>query len=198
MLDDAGHVIRDGFTSNEAAWQWVDNQEGKPASDLIGRAGETTTPCKRCYGTSATLGAGRGPHSASLLCACGAHLGWLPKAAFDFITNTVTRFGADPSSPIILRGALDHAEEVKAMAADKRFDDTNRGVLFRDDKKSKDGDRDYSGSINVGGTEYWLSAWIKTSKAGRKFMSLSVKPKNETAVTNGKSRSEDMNDSVGF
>jgi uncharacterized protein (DUF736 family) len=59
----------------------------------------------------------------------------------------------------------------------KTFDDTNRGVLFREEKKSEPADRDYSGSINIGGTEYWLSGWIKTSKKGSKFLSLSVKPK---------------------
>ena len=58
------------------------------------------------------------------------------------------------------------------------FDNTNRGVLFNEcDKKQTDKDCDYGGSINVGGTEYWLSAWIRTSKKGLKFLSLSVKPK---------------------
>jgi hypothetical protein len=88
-------------------------------------------------------------------------------------------FGAD-MQPIILRGALDHAEEVKAMKINT-FDNNNRGALFKDDKKSKDTDRDYSGTINVDGTEYWVSGWIKTSKKGTKFLSLSVKPKTEAA-----------------
>ena len=51
------------------------------------------------------------------------------------------------------------------------FDNTNRGALFRDDKKQSDKDRDYSGSINIEGREYWLSAWVKTSAKGTKFMS---------------------------
>jgi hypothetical protein len=50
-------------------------------------------------------------------------------------------------------------------------------ILFRDEKKSEPADRDYSGSINIAGTEYWLSGWVKTSKKGGKFLSLSVKPK---------------------
>jgi len=57
------------------------------------------------------------------------------------------------------------------------YDNTNRGVLFKNDKKEKDTEADYRGNINVGGQEYWLNAWIKTSKKGGKFMSLSVKPK---------------------
>ena len=57
----------------------------------------------------------------------------------------------------------------------KRFDETNRGVLFNNrDRKSSEKDRDYGGKVNVEGKEYWLSGWIKTSKKGLKFLSLSL------------------------
>jgi hypothetical protein len=36
-----------------------------------------------------------------------------------------------------------------------------------------------TGSIDVNGVEYWVSAWSKTSQAGAKFLSMSVKPKDE-------------------
>jgi hypothetical protein len=162
-------------------------------NSLVGRVVEMPTHCPRCGGYDASIGHGRGPHAASLLCACGNHLGWLPKAAFNFIHETAVHFGADVYEPIIIRGAL----EAAAMT-EKKFDDTNRGVLFRDDKKTKETDRDYSGTINVNGEEFWLSAWVKTSKAGRKFMSLSVKPKAEAATPSGKSRAEEMSDGVSF
>jgi uncharacterized protein (DUF736 family) len=58
------------------------------------------------------------------------------------------------------------------------FDNTDRGALFRNDKKETDAHPDYKGSINVGGTDYWLSSWLKTSKDGKKYMSLSVKAKD--------------------
>lgn len=58
------------------------------------------------------------------------------------------------------------------------YDNTDRGALFRNDKKETETHPDYKGSINVGGTEYWLSSWIKTSKDGKKYMSLSVKAKD--------------------
>lgn len=58
------------------------------------------------------------------------------------------------------------------------YDNTNRGALFKNegDRKRENGP-DYSGSLNVGGEEFFLDAWIKTSQNGRKFMSMSVKPK---------------------
>jgi hypothetical protein len=57
------------------------------------------------------------------------------------------------------------------------FDDSNRGALFRE-QKQQETDRDYSGTINIGGTDYWLSGWVKTSKKGEKYLSLAVKPKD--------------------
>ena len=58
------------------------------------------------------------------------------------------------------------------------YDNTNRGVLFKNDRKESEKHPDYKGNINVGGVEYWLSAWIKESAKG-KFMSLSIQPKEE-------------------
>lgn len=58
------------------------------------------------------------------------------------------------------------------------YDNTNRGALFKNDKKSEDRDPDYRGNINIDGKEFWLDAWINTAKKdGRKFMSLRAKPK---------------------
>ena len=58
------------------------------------------------------------------------------------------------------------------------YDNTNSGALFKNQKKATDKHTDYTGSLNVDGTDYWLSAWIKDGKSG-KFMSVSVKPKEE-------------------
>jgi hypothetical protein len=63
------------------------------------------------------------------------------------------------------------------------YDNTNRGMLTRNDKQGNESRPDYRGSINVAGVEYWLSAWIRegregTKLEGQKYMSLSVQPKD--------------------
>ena len=93
----------------------------------------------------------------------------LPDEAKDFIEAVTAHFGAPPA--VIFHNKRKHGSMTE------KFDNTDRGVLFRDDKKAKPEDRDYSGSINIAGAEYWLSGWIKTSKKGAKFLSLSAKPK---------------------
>lgn len=64
------------------------------------------------------------------------------------------------------------------------YDNTNTGILSKNDRKEKDTHPDYSGTINIGGVEYWLSGWVKegregTKMAGRKYFSLAVKAKEE-------------------
>lgn len=64
------------------------------------------------------------------------------------------------------------------------YDNTNRGVLFKNDVRDNPKRPAYRGTINVGGTDYNLSAWIRESqKTGDKYMSLSVEPKQEKAVS---------------
>ena len=62
------------------------------------------------------------------------------------------------------------------------YDNTNRGALFKNDKKESDSHPDYTGNINFDGNDCWLSGWVKESKDGRKFFSLSVKRKEAAPV----------------
>lgn len=65
------------------------------------------------------------------------------------------------------------------MAYTATFDNTNRGSIFKNDRKEQDSHPDMKGTINVEGVEYWISGWKKTSKDGKNFISLSVRQKEE-------------------
>lgn len=55
----------------------------------------------------------------------------------------------------------------------------NSGSLFKNDEKESKKHPDYKGQAKIEGIEYWLSAWVKESKSGKKFLSLSIQPKDE-------------------
>lgn len=63
------------------------------------------------------------------------------------------------------------------------YSNANRGAIFKNEDKQQDNHPDYKGSLNVNGVDLWVSGWLKTSeKTGKKFMSLSVKPKEGKPV----------------
>jgi|SRR6516165_8376756 hypothetical protein len=57
---------------------------------------------------------------------------------------------------------------------------------------------DYKGSINIGSNDFWLSAWVSTSKSGDKYLSLSARPKTESKNPAPKAESKkiDFNDEI--
>jgi hypothetical protein len=65
--------------------------------------------------------------------------------------------------------------------SNQQFDRNNTGVLFKNDRAANERAPQYKGSINIEGTEYWLSSWVKDGAKG-KFMSLSVTPKEQQAA----------------
>lgn len=53
----------------------------------------------------------------------------------------------------------------------------NSGALFKNDKEGGNPNwPDYKGKVMVAGVEYWISSWLKKSKTGTAFMSLSFAP----------------------
>jgi hypothetical protein len=50
------------------------------------------------------------------------------------------------------------------MKINTRYDNTNRFVLFVNDRKEDDNDPDRTGSININGVEYFLNGWLKKDK----------------------------------
>ena len=80
------------------------------------------------------------------------------------------------------------------------YDNTNSGILSRNDRKEKDSHPDFKGQINVDGKDYWLSGWVKTKKDNSgKFFSLSVTPKDGAATTSKPANQEhDLSEDVPF
>ena len=64
---------------------------------------------------------------------------------------------------------------------DKEFDNTNRGAIWRNDKKTTEKHPDVTGSINVEGKDYCLSGWSKaaTDSAKSPIMKFAVTPKDK-------------------
>ena len=70
------------------------------------------------------------------------------------------------------------------------YDNTNTGALFKNTRKESDKGPDYRGQLNVGGTEFWVAAWLKKSKEGKPYMSLAVTKKEGTVREKPKEDSE--------
>jgi uncharacterized protein (DUF736 family) len=76
------------------------------------------------------------------------------------------------------------------------YDNTNRGTLFKAKEKKSEKSPDYTGTININGTEMRLSGWLKESKAGMKYFSLAVSENNGQyqSTSNARPRSEGRSD----
>lgn len=73
------------------------------------------------------------------------------------------------------------------------YDNNLRGVLFRNKKKERDNQPEYTGSAELEGKLYWLSAWVKESKnTGEKFFSIAFTPKEEQAEGVTRNTEEDI------
>ena len=62
------------------------------------------------------------------------------------------------------------------------FDNSNSGTFGKNKRKAV-GDKkpDYTGSVNVNGAPHWLDGWIRVGPDGDKFISLTIKPKEQQA-----------------
>jgi uncharacterized protein (DUF736 family) len=67
-----------------------------------------------------------------------------------------------------------------------KYDNTNSGALFRNDRKEKETQPDLRGKINVDGKDFYISAWSKQSEKAGKYMSLALTP-IESKVTSSSS-----------
>lgn len=74
------------------------------------------------------------------------------------------------------------------------------GSLFKNERKETPQHSDYNGSVKVDGVEYWLNAWLKEGKNGKKYMSLSLKAKEAKASAPVKPApvKDEFDDVLGF
>jgi len=77
------------------------------------------------------------------------------------------------------------------------YDNTNTGALFKAKEQKTEKHPGYTGSINIDGKEYWLAGWLKESKQGEKYFSLSVKPKDEKPAEKP-TKFDDMKSDIPF
>lgn len=61
-----------------------------------------------------------------------------------------------------------------AAKGEGSYDNTNRGVLFPNDKEGNESRPDYTGKINVDGVDKRLAAWISTSDRVGEYLRISV------------------------
>ena len=69
------------------------------------------------------------------------------------------------------------------------YDNTNKGSIWKNEKKTTDKHPDFTGSLNVNGVEFWVSAWKRKEGQSLKAPALSfaIKPKEEEAPAPRKS-----------
>lgn len=88
----------------------------------------------------------------------------------------------------------------------QKYDNTNSGILARNERKETDKHPDFTGSINVDGTEYWLSAWVNEGKPGgkmegKRYFSIKVNPKDtprSTVKSAARNYNGDLDDDIPF
>lgn len=64
----------------------------------------------------------------------------------------------------------------------EQYDNTNRGAVWKNDKKETEKHPDLTGSLNVNGQEFWVSAWKRQAGANEKApaLSFSIKAKEDS------------------
>ena len=74
------------------------------------------------------------------------------------------------------------------------YDNTNRGQVWPNSRKETEKHPDFTGSLNVNGTEYWVSAWKRKPDANPKAPSLSfsIKAKEEATTQPAKDFDSDI------
>ena len=64
------------------------------------------------------------------------------------------------------------------------YDNTNSGMIARSENRKTDSHPEFTGSLNVEGVDYWVSAWVNEGKAGgkmegKKYFSIKINRKGQ-------------------
>jgi len=75
----------------------------------------------------------------------------------------------------------------------QQYDNTNRGAIWNNSRKESDKHPDFTGSLNVEGKEYYVSAWRKEPNGDRSpVLSFSIKAKDAVNEPSATKVSEDV------
>lgn len=90
------------------------------------------------------------------------------------------------------------------------YDNTNSGIMYRNENRKSDRHPEFTGSINVDGVDYWLSGWVNEGKPGgklegKKYFSIKINPKEQRgsasttgAAHRGSYASDEYSDDIPF
>ena len=69
------------------------------------------------------------------------------------------------------------------VEAPEKYDNELRGALFRNDKGDNPRRPDYRGRCTIGGKQFRMSGWLKTSHNGDRYMSIAFAEHTPNTVT---------------
>lgn len=91
------------------------------------------------------------------------------------------------------------------------YDNTNKGSIWKNEKRTSEDSPDFTGSLNVEGREFWFNAWKRKEGANEKAPALSfsiklkeakapykVEPPAKSAPAKGASFDDMDNDLIPF
>lgn len=73
-----------------------------------------------------------------------------------------------------------------------KYDNTNKVVIFKNNKKENEKHPDYTGTVNVEGKDYTISLWVKEGKSGKFFSGKIHEPYKKTEQKSITSEENDL------
>src|SRR5262249_30191738 len=93
------------------------------------------------------------------------------------------------------KGNLEVTDEKREMAFEQK---DNSGIVGVNDKNAEDSHPDRSGSAKIGGVDYWVNGWLKKTKTGEPYLSLSFRRKDAATSSGGGPPKRDDDSTIPF